>query len=805
MAVTAAAPALPAGTGVKVPVPAGAARMQSWYVDGRGRHCKVPRPVPVTADDRRTEHRLGTCPKADCGHTDWVLPGSGRRFCPTHGSALSVAADGRGERRRALAREVWVLHGASCFPWLALVVLAGGGVAARLTRVTPWYVAAGSVVAWVAGYGVARALLWQQAVKRDRVKPGQKKGRRVARIDRAARRVGWHALLGLVWVAAAATVDPLTVAGQVVWAVLVVGWCVRSYPWWVQVDARRSRATTPALVAALPAGPPPVDPVLQAAAATWATLIGQQGGPLAGTVLTDLVMLPATTAGGPGRERRPNFTGTVRAVANGSINMREARPNLVGRICAAFGVSYGDVSFAADANDLSTAYLRVCPDNPLAEVRMYRGPDPGDWRRGWSVVGRFDDAGDLIYAWWTETGAVHDLISGCTGSGKSELVLQLILRSLHSQGLVMDWLGDPQAGQSYGAVKNHVAYFAPDKDEIRLMLITAVKEMDRRTQALAAANVKTWRASRDMPLIVITLDEVQRYIDDAPIAEMIQVLVGQGRKAGIKMRLITQVPAAYALGGTIYTKEQLMSGQSFTFRAETELAGRHASEGDGLIDPTQLPKRWGKFTCGFGRTTAGLLFARGVYGRDLFARADYTGEDMSVWLYDQTGALTISPGEFSSAAVALAGVLWVGRWDRARLAGTRDDTSLLNTANAAELIRAAEELAAVGYDRSRLSTSGNASGASATARDLVHTAAAAATRQEGAAGQATRQSVAALLPDMPPSTRDGALSDLVGSGALRRVKPGVFELVKQPPAGVDLPTDAPDVTDTPSVEEENTA
>jgi len=54
-----------AGAAARTPLPAGAARMQGWYVDSRGRHVKTDRAVPVDKNDHRTKHRLGTCPKAD--------------------------------------------------------------------------------------------------------------------------------------------------------------------------------------------------------------------------------------------------------------------------------------------------------------------------------------------------------------------------------------------------------------------------------------------------------------------------------------------------------------------------------------------------------------------------------------------------------------------------------------------------------------------------------------------------------------------------------------------------------------------
>jgi hypothetical protein len=41
---------------------------------------------------------------------------------------------------------------------------------------------------------------------------------------------------------------------------------------------------------------------------------------------------------------------------------------------------------------------------------------------------------------------------------------------------------------------------------------------------------------------------------------------------------------------------------------------------------------------------------------------------------------------------------------------------------------------------------------------------------------------------MATSTRDGALGDLVADGALNRLKPGVYEVLKPAPDGVTLPT-----------------
>jgi len=100
-AATGTEPAPPSFTGGRVPVPAGAAKMQAWFIDVNGRRVRTERPVPVDVDDQRTAHRLHHCPRrmplggsggARCEYTEWLVPGAAR-FCPDHGLALSAPAE----------------------------------------------------------------------------------------------------------------------------------------------------------------------------------------------------------------------------------------------------------------------------------------------------------------------------------------------------------------------------------------------------------------------------------------------------------------------------------------------------------------------------------------------------------------------------------------------------------------------------------------------------------------------------------------------------------------------------------------
>lgn len=781
------------------PVPEGAAKMQPWYIDKTGMRKRMPYDVPVTADDARTQHVRCQCPhmrnvngggRERCAQVEWLLPGQ-TRYCPDHGEALEPPKDGDKAKLAALVGDAYRMYGKAALPW----VIPAGGVAAD------WGMSLGQVAAMEAilaapalagaGYVVAKRLLLREAIRLFRIEKGQKAGRRVRQIERRAR---WRAAvageIGL-WAAALAATDMSTWPGRIVVAAGMVRWAVGFKPMWDGIEARRAHTPAPVKVE-VPAEvvPEAPDPVQLRALTTWATLIGCSGGPLAGTELVEFSRLPNCPVRAGERTMHPNWTAKVVAKVAGSINMRESRPNLLGRIAAAYGCTYADVSFTADESDLSVATLRVQPDNLLAETKMWAGPSASDWRRGTSRVGRFDDSLDIVYQWWTKTGAAHDLISGCTGSGKSEVVAQLLLASLHSNGLVLDWVGDPQGGQSYGQLKDAVDWFARDKSEITLMLLAALKEMLRRNDELAANNIKTWQPTKAMPLLVITLDEVQSYIEDPAILELVEKLVGQGRKCGIKLRLITQIPAAYNLGGSTYIKEQLKAGQTLIFRAMTDIAGRSAVEGDCPVDPTLLPSVWGKKTCAAGETTAGLMFVQGLNGRDVYGRADWTGDDMARWLVDDEGASTLNPGRFGPDAQQVSGVLWGDRKERARrlIEAGRSDADLLRNGAAVELIEAAAQAAAtktvVRLAGQTVEPEPDSKGP--RSRDVVFVAARDAADDRGLVARDVL--VRAVKGQMADGTLNKALSDLVADGALRRVKNGLYEV----PGAVKVPAGSPE-------------
>lgn len=778
----------------KVAVPEGAAKLAKMWLDAKGLPQQSAKPVPVDDNDRRTAHVWAQCPhespvngggKERCRTGMWMLPDAKARFCGDHGDKLTEVKEGGPSQLGAVVAEARRMYGRAALPWAipaaALAVDLGmhaGSVNAFEAGLSV------PVLAGVTWYG-AKMWLTRDGVEKKTIVRGQKVGRGVEAIKRRARR---HAVTAAElggWSMMLAATDLSTWPGRIVAGVGMVRWAVGAHPWWKAAEQRRLHAASDAAapvvdvqaVAEQSVDAP--DPVKLRAVTAWAALIGCAGGPLTGTELVEVERLPACEVGTESRTMVPNWRAKVVAKVDGSINMRENRPNLRGRIAAAYKCTYADVSFYADEADLSVGWVRVQPDNPLAATRMWVGPSATDWKTGTSKIGRFDDGLPIAYQWADEGGACHDLLGGCSGSGKSELVAQLMLISLHSNGLILDWLGDPQRGQSFGQLKDEVDWFAGDKAEIKLMLLAAVKEMYRRNEVLSTNNIKTWTFAiakkLAMPLLVITLDEVQNYIDDPDILELVTILAGMARKCGIKLRLITQIIAAYNLGGDTYIKEQVKTGQTFTFRAETDVAGRSSVEGDSPIDPTELPKKWGQYTCAAGKKTAGLVYVQGVHGRDVYGRTDFTGENMAVWLTDPSGDPSVCPGRFSPDAQQESGVLWGDRKERARrlIEAGRSDEDLLPGGRALELI---EQAAAFARGETislaaPAATSGQAAGGD-NARDKVLAAARDVADLTGVA--AKKDITASLQGQVAETTVTAKLTELIGSRDLVRVKNGQY-------------------------------
>ncbi|GAA3751714.1 helix-turn-helix domain-containing protein [Micromonospora maritima] len=331
------------------------------------------------------------------------------------------------------------------------------------------------------------------------------------------------------------------------------------------------------------------------------------------------------------------------------------------QVAGAYQVDIPDVSIELMPGNASQAILTVQRENPLAAIQHWEGPEATfDVETGVAFIGVHADGELVRYRFWNSGGAWHDLISGATGSGKSELTNLLLAMERHAyvlvpeevdgetkmvkKGLIVSRVIDPQFGQSFGDWQDYVDWFAHHLDEARILLQKTEREMFARNRAFGRKKwwdenrkvwrrgQKNWKPTPDNPMISVTIDEAHMILKDPECKRIVAMLGKMGRKVGIKLRLITQVPLLNELGGDMAIRDAVASGNVIVFRTANALSGPVAFNGTLPASPNQLPREWPKGKCKPGEeTTAGIGYVVGASARSAVMRAFYPGESID-WI-----------------------------------------------------------------------------------------------------------------------------------------------------------------------------
>jgi len=152
----------------------------------------------------------------------------------------------------------------------------------------------------------------------------------------------------------------------------------------------------------------------------------------------------------------------------------------------------------------------------------------------------------------TERGP-HVLVGGTTGSGKSELLVTLVLSAAlqHPPERLAVLLVDFKGGSGLGPVAGlpHVVDHVTDLDpaSARRLLVGLGAELRRRERLLAEAGVRDVRElgrRHEPPRLIVVVDELRALIEDLPEAPAtLARLAALGRALGVHLVLATQRPA----------------------------------------------------------------------------------------------------------------------------------------------------------------------------------------------------------------------------------------------------------------------
>lgn len=428
-----------------------------------------------------------------------------------------------------------------------------------------------------------------------------------------------------VWLTVAATVG----AGPPMPGLLAVGVLAWGGPWWWH---HRVRATEQ-----------PGDWLT-----IWTERVSADGKTLPGAALTDY--LPAADTG--------NWSATIE-LDPGKHTTADA-VNAAARIASAYRLPMSSVVVEPTEDyNASKARIAVLKNNMLEVPQMWPGPQL-DVTEGIAPIGPYHD-GDLAFLryWQPGSGAVHSLIAGATGSGKSMFVGTKLATERHSGGLVCSWICCPQGGMSFPEWMGNVALSVDTPEGGAEMLLWALAVMRSRARYMATMDwtdaqgrarhgMKHFEPSADMPLLAITIEEAPQVMKIKGAAENAADIVNTGRKVGIALTFVAQVPLLSQLGNSTPLRAGLTSGNVVVFRTADRLSGQVsglAAMDDSGVDPYKIPRRFKD-----GSPTGGLGYTLGASVRPALFRS-YFDPDPVRW---STEGTTVPLDEMSRDALDTA-------------------------------------------------------------------------------------------------------------------------------------------------------
>jgi hypothetical protein len=465
----------------------------------------------------------------------------------------------------------------------------------------------------------------------------------------------------------------------------------------------------------------------------WMLRVAGTGGALPGSRLYD--MAPVATG----------WSATV-GLVGGKQTTAEAIA-AASRIASAYGVPTTSIVIEAPATgEAHRARLLVLTRNPLQQVQPFTGP--GLDASGQFPIGVYADGSTAYWRLFTPgSGANHGLIAGTTGSGKSGLVNLLCTEIRHS-GMCVLWLADPEEGVSVPDWQDSADWFAASLDEIRVMLQAAERIMNGRKRRRARREwtdeqgrdrrgLSAFDPSPAEPQLTIVVDESPDVMGDPECMRIVGLIGKKGRKLGVSIVVIAQVPSVAELGGNVTIRSMVSSMNIVMFRTSDRLSGKMGMPQNLPFDPADLPARWPDSS-----PTAGLGYVASAGGRVSSMRAMYV-EDPYQWATCDAAAAVLDQASAGDAGEDYA--TWRKRRDQA-------DTET-QTPAAAAVVELAPD--------------------TSTTRDAILT-------ELRTSGQRIATGALAARVDAPTSTVSSTLRRLEQDGLAVQVRHGVWAAANHP-------------------------
>lgn len=387
----------------------------------------------------------------------------------------------------------------------------------------------------------------------------------------------------------------------------------------------------------------------------WDEKMSVQGGMLPGSELTDVHDVKGVEGAWTASVELADVKQTTDSVISKTVN-----------IAAMYKVPLSSVVVEHDETGAEhRAVLSIYTRNPLQEIN-YWSPDSFNPETGVAKIGIYADGQPVLYRHFRRgSGPTHTLISGCTDSGKSRLVDELLANERHSGGLIVSVISDPQHGQSLPDWQGNVSHYADSaiggvieflvmKDlmygrNLRYGKLEWKDDMGRDRLGKGSFTPGRVEDGGD-PVYSLTADEVHAtFAENILGVKAAEEIGGMARKCGGKLRLITQLPILKQIGNSHPLRDAVSSGNVICLRTSSMITSQVAFQGSFSVAPHKLRPDWPN-----GSPTYGLGYALGAQARPSIMRTSLI-EDPFHWA---TAGKTQQLGETDQRIVDLSREKW---------------------------------------------------------------------------------------------------------------------------------------------------
>lgn len=349
------------------------------------------------------------------------------------------------------------------------------------------------------------------------------------------------------------------------------------------------------------------------------------------------------------------------------------------RIASALDVPTTAIRVMHDPDSARKGQFVIVPEDMLKDATRW----PGPFAPAQSVavplrIGVYDDGSDLVLPLLD---AIHILIMGMTGSGKTEGALDVLFELLTRKDVVV-WLADAaKAGQDFQPLLPAVDWAALDTPSAGAMVAAVVAVIPARTAWLRDHGYRAWEPAAaepqtdpahscatsgacgcpGMPYLVAWMEEAAKLLRDLG-DDVFTGIAQEARSAGVSLVVSMQRASGYQLSTD--TRASLPAAMCFGVRGDDASFALPEE----VLEAGANPAAWGNKRKGYV-----YMVSAGV-DEDLYAnpaRTFWTGpsgeyEKAAAWIVQQFAGVRPELGPVTEAAAAkVAGDLFANRRARA--------------------------------------------------------------------------------------------------------------------------------------------